>query len=111
MEIEQLDAAMLLRFRKAYSISEGDNPLEREEVTDAQISALHAKVEQGLAPFVDMGVWGAFGERLARQMKFTSQVLKDGQWKAVELPGASSLLSWANFSHCCHNDWPGEYMF
>ena len=94
MEIEQLDAAMLLRFRKAYSISEGDNPLEREEVTDAQISALHAKVEQGLAPFVDMGVWGAFGERLARQMKFTSQVLKDGQWKAVELPGASSLLSW-----------------
>ena len=43
---------------------------------------------------MDMGVWGPYGERLARQMKFTSQVLKDGQWKSVELPGASSITAW-----------------
>ena len=55
---------------------------------------MHAKVIHGLAPFVDMGVWGPYGERLARQMKFTSQVLKDGQWKSIELPGASNFTVW-----------------
>lgn len=94
MEIEQLDAATLQRARRAFLQSEGDAPLEKEEVTDAQISALHAKINHGQAPFVDMGVWGPYGERLARQMKFTSQVLKDGQWRSVELPGASSFIAW-----------------
>ena len=94
MEIEQLDPRTLQKARRAYVQSEGDSPLEKEEVTDAQISALAAKVNHGLAPFVDMGVWGPYGERLARQMKFTSQILKDGQWKSVELPGTSSISAW-----------------
>ena len=94
MEIEQLDPSVLQKARRTYVQLEGDAPLEREEVTDAQLSCLHAKVVHGQAPFVDMGVWGPYGERLARQMKFTSQVLKDGQWKTVELPGASSIASW-----------------
>ena len=84
----------LLRLRQQFMQAEGDNPLEREEVTDAQLSALHAKVTQNLAPYVDMGVWGPFGERIARTMKFTAQVLKDGQWKAVELPGAANWPTW-----------------
>ena len=94
MEIEQLDYASLQKYRRAYVISEGDAPIEKEDVTDAQISALESKISHGMSPFVDMGVWGPYGERLARQMKFTSQVLKDGQWKAVELPGASSFSAW-----------------
>lgn len=94
MEIEQLDAAVIQRARRAYVQSEGDSPLEKEEVTDAQLSALQAKLEHGLAPFVDMGVWGLYGERLARQMKFQAQVVKDGQWKTIELPGASSFTAW-----------------
>ena len=94
VEIEQLDPSTLQRLRKAYVMSEGDLPQEKEEVTDAQISCLLAKLNMGIVPFVDMGVWGPFGERLARQMRFTSQVLKDGQWKPIELPGASSIKTW-----------------
>ena len=41
-----------------------------------------------------MGVWGLYGDRIARAMKFTAQALKDGEWKAVELPGAANILAW-----------------
>ena len=94
MEIEQLAHDELQRKRQKYVLIEGDAPLEKEEITDAQLSCLQAKVCQSQAPFVDMGVWGPYGDRLARAMKFTSQVLKDGQWRAVELPGATNLASW-----------------
>lgn len=94
MEIEQLDSQTLQKARRNYLQSEGDSPLEKEEVTDAQISCLSAKVSHEQAPFTDMGVWGPYGDRLARQMKFTSQILKDGQWHTVELPGASSFSAW-----------------
>lgn len=94
VEIEQLDQVALQRARRLYVHSEGDAPLEKEEVTDSQLSCLAAQINLGLAPFVDMGVWGPYGERLARQMKFTSQVLKDGQWKSVEIPGAASVKAW-----------------
>ena len=69
----------------------GVAPVEKEEVTDAQLSCLRAKVELGQAPFVEMGSTGTHGDRTARAMKFTSQMLKDGQGKALELPGASAL--------------------
>ena len=71
-------------------------PLEREEVTDSQLSCLHAKICQHMSrsPFVDMGVWGPYGERIARTMKFIAQLRRDGQWKPAEAPGATSLRAW-----------------
>ena len=104
VEIEQLDPSTLQRLRKAYVMSEGDLPQEKEEVTDAHISCLHAKLNMGIVPFVDMGVWGPFGERLARRMRFTSQVLKDGQWKPIELPGASSVKTWEAAWRICRTE-------
>ena len=93
-DCEMLSSVELLACRQRYIASTGDSPLEKEEVTDAQLSCLRAKVESGQAPFIDMGVWGPYGDRIARAMKFTSQALKDGQWKAVELPGAANILAW-----------------
>ena len=94
MEIEQLPHNEIQKKRQNFVLVEGDSPLEKEEITDAQLSCLGAKVAANLPPFIDMGVWGPYGDRLARAMKFTSQVLKDGQWKAVELPGAANLQAW-----------------
>jgi len=102
VEIEQLDPSTLHRLRKAYVMSEGDLPQEKEEVTDAQISCLHAKLNMGIVPFVDLGVWGPFGERLARRMQF--QVLKDGHWKPIELPGASSIKTWEAAWRICRTE-------
>ena len=93
-EVEMLPNTTLQKMRSQYVISEGDNPLEKEEVTDAQLSCLFHKLQSGQPPFVDMGVWGPHGDRIARAMRFVSQQWRDGQWKAVELPGASSLDSW-----------------
>lgn len=46
MEIEQLDH---------HSLQKYDAPIEREEITDAELSALWAKVVQNQTPFIDMG--------------------------------------------------------
>jgi hypothetical protein len=39
-------------------------------------------------------VWGPYGDRLARAMKFMSQEFRDGKWANIELQGASNLHSW-----------------
>ena len=91
MEVEQLGHEKLLSLRQRFLIQEGDNPMENEEITDGQLSCLHGKIAANMAPFVDMGVWGPYGDRIARAMKFVSQQWKDGQWRSVELPGASHL--------------------
>ena len=93
-EVEMLPAVELQSMRAKFAMIEGDSPLEKEEVTDAQLSCLYYKVHNVQAPFVDMAVWGPHGERLARAMKFVSQQWRDGEWKAVELPGAMSLDAW-----------------
>ena len=51
-----MDATTLQRARRLLAQSGRDAPLEKEEVTDAQLGTLHARVAYGLAPFVDMGV-------------------------------------------------------
>lgn len=94
MEVEQLGHEKLLSLRQRFLIQEGDNPMENEEITDGQLSCLHGKIAANMAPFVDMGVWGPYGDRIARAMKFVSQQWKDGQWRSVELPGASHLRAW-----------------
>ena len=94
LETDMLNRLELLECRRKYAISEGDSPLEREDPTDSQISCLKAKLDAGMTPFIDMGVWGPFGDRLARQMRFTAHQWNNGSWKAVELPGATSLDSW-----------------
>ena len=47
MEIEQLDRDSLQKY---------DASIERQEITDAQLSTLWAKVVQSQTPFVDMGL-------------------------------------------------------
>jgi hypothetical protein len=93
-EFELMSTEELAAARQVYVVAEGDGPIEREEVTDSQLSCLRGKLATGAPPFVDMGVWGPYGERLARAMKFVSQEIKDGKWHIVELPGAASLDAW-----------------
>ena len=104
LEVEQLPHTQLDEFRRRYVVVEGGAPTEKEEVTDAQLTCLWAKIEHGMSPFVDMGVWRAYGDRLARAMKFTSQQCKEGHLeisrnpRGIESSGLGRGL--ANFSHC-----------
>lgn len=44
VEIEQVDVLALQRARRNFVISEGDAPLEKEEVTDLQLSCLNGSI-------------------------------------------------------------------
>jgi hypothetical protein len=91
-EVPLLPAADINEMRRRYILIHGDPPLQKAEVTDAQLTALAFKVKGGLAPYADFGVWGPHGARLERRMRFTSHVMSpDGTWRTVELPGADCL--------------------
>ena len=48
----------------------GDQLMEEEEPTDAQLAALDKRVNQmGQAPYVDVGVWLPFGRRALKNQK------------------------------------------
>eukprot|EP00435_Cladocopium_sp_Y103_P032411 s1532_g8.t1 len=49
LEVEQMDHKLLLACRQRYVVIEGDAPIEREEVTDAQLTCLHAKISQNMS--------------------------------------------------------------
>jgi hypothetical protein len=94
-EVPMLPPGELNEMRRRYIAIHGDPPLQRCEVSDAQLTALAFKVKGGLAPYADFGVWGPHGARLERRMKFVSHVLSpDGSWRSVELPGADCLDTW-----------------
>ena len=90
-----LTEAELTPMRERYIAVEGDEPLDNVEVTNAQLTALKAVVGQGLPPYTDFGVWGPYGNRLARKQKFTNMFLDtSGKWHSQELAGPANLDSW-----------------
>ena len=94
-EFELLPEDRLRTLRANFRASEGDAPMESEEVTDEQLSAFVRVVEAGGAPFVDFGIWGPYGNRIAKTVKFTHHFLDGaGQWRARELPGPDCYAAW-----------------
>ncbi len=94
-EVPLLSDAVLRELRKNYMVIFRDAPLELVEVTDSQLTAFQYLVEHGLAPYTDFGVWGPFGARLERGMRFKSHFLDaDGKWRTTELPGPSCIEVW-----------------
>ena len=94
-EVPLLSNEDLSQMRGRFISTFGDPPLERAEVSDAQLTSLAFKAAQGLAPFADFGVWGPHGARVERRTRFTSHVLNpDGSWRTIELPGADCLDTW-----------------
>ena len=94
-EVVMLSPDRLLKARRAYHELYGEPPLPAHDPTDAQLTGLAYKVENGAAPYVDFGVWGPHGARLERRLRFTSFVqAPGGTYRTVELPGAECLDTW-----------------
>ena len=74
-EVELLGIENLSMLRKAFRVNQGEDPLENEEVTDEQLSALVQVVAAGGAPYADFGVWGPHGNRIAKALRFTHHFL------------------------------------
>ena len=94
MEVDLLGAAELADKRRNYKTIMGDNPRDECEATDVQLSAFSRVNQAGLNPVADFGVWGPFGERTERVLKFKTFVQGVDGYKMAELPGAGNLEAW-----------------
>ena len=93
--VPMLTEVELTPLRERYVRISGDDPLDNVDVTNAQLTALKAIVGQGMASYVDFGVWGPHGNRLARRQKFTNMHLDTGgRWNSQELVGPPNLDAW-----------------
>ena len=64
-------------------------------MTDDQLSVLGALTRVGIAPYADFGVWKPFGQRAAKNLKFTSHFLDHtGAWRCKEIPGPDCFSTW-----------------
>ena len=94
-EVQLLPAETLFQKRSTYRMAMGGDPLERHNFTDTQLSALSRRVAGGGVPYADFAVWGPYGSRIERKMKFKSS-FRDaaGNWRIVECPGPATFEVW-----------------
>ena len=94
-EVERGTREDLNALRSRFRSLEGEDPMKAEDVTDDQLSVLAAITKAGVTPYADFGVWKPFGQRAAKNLKFTSHFLDHtGAWRCKEIPGPDSFASW-----------------
>ena len=91
---EELAPAEVADLREEHVKVTGGPPAEDCRPTTEQLSALSVRVAGGRAPFTDFAIWGAFGRRTAKLLKYTAQVFVDGSLQTRLLKGPSSFESW-----------------
>ena len=95
VEVPMLLAEEMTEYRNTYTVAFGDNPMENAEATDSQFTALQHIVANCLPPYTDVGVWGPYGTRVERRMRFKARVLDaTGNWTQHERPGLDCIESW-----------------
>eukprot|EP00435_Cladocopium_sp_Y103_P013191 s2919_g3.t1 len=72
----------------------GDLPMEQEQPSTEQVSALQKKIQMGQPPFADFGVFQPFGRKSHRAQKFRTYVMCAGGYYTRELPGPSNFQQW-----------------
>ena len=87
--------AELMPLRERYRRVEGDEAALEIDVTNGQLTALKAVLDQDMPPDVDVGVWGPHGKRLARKQRSTAQQFDlAGNWRTVEQAGLPTVEAW-----------------
>ena len=94
-DVAMLPESKLAELRRYFVEVIGDEPLQRIDATDAQLTALSFVVECGLPPYADFGVFGPHGTRQEKRMRF-AQNFQDttGKWRAVEQAGPPNIEAW-----------------
>jgi hypothetical protein len=85
-------------YQANYHAQKETTPASEEEPTEIQVKGLGVRVESGRTPYVDFGVWGPFGRKLLRSMKFRVWVPNsDGTYTQKEMPGPENFLQYTAF--------------
>ena len=93
---DELPASKITKLREEHVRITGGPPAFTARPSADQLSALVARLLSS-PPFADFAIWGPFGRRTAKMLKFTTQVFVDGSLQTRMLRGPSSFESWR---HC-----------
>ena len=85
---------VLLQLRYVYFKRMGGDPAESARPTDAQLSALKHRLDNKQHPYTEFAVFGPYGERFAKQSKYTDQIWTGQGWVLKQVAGPSHLGRW-----------------
>jgi hypothetical protein len=72
----------------------GDLPMEQEDPTTEQLSALHRRLMMKQCPYVDFAVFLPFGRKAHRAQRYRTYVMTPNGFYTKELPGPSGIDQW-----------------
>ena len=94
-EFLMLNESMVSKAWQHYRAIMGTAPLEEEEPTAEQLSALHRRcITLGNPPHADFAIWVPYGRRAMRASKFRTYIATESGYTAKELPGPSNYVQW-----------------
>lgn len=76
----------------------GGLPLEQEEPSTEQLSALQRRLTLGPGPFADFSLFVPYGKRAARSQKYRTFIpTSERNWMMKELPGPATMAQWTAY--------------
>ena len=89
-----LPATKIAEYRDRYVEVMHGEPDDSHRPTSDQLSALAHRLARGSAPYVDLGLFGPFGDRISRIRKFSGQVWVDNELKTSQVSGPRTFEAW-----------------
>eukprot|EP00435_Cladocopium_sp_Y103_P040827 s1627_g11.t1 len=106
-EIELLPESEIITMYGRYEVlfGKGQRPPNNREPSSEQLAALKSLLDSSQTPYVDMAIWGPFGSRIRKKLKFQGLTLnKEGDLVQTELFGPPNIQAWKAsfqvFSNC-----------
>ena len=94
-EVERLSEAEVEQYRQHYRSVMLADPVEEQDFTDEQLTALTKWVGAGRTPYTDFAVWRNYGNRTQRDLKFRVQIREaNGKYRPIEVSGPSCWEAW-----------------
>jgi len=89
-----LSSAELAECRANHVTVTGAAPPDDSRPSSDQLSALAAKLQGKQAPYVDFAIFGPFGRRQSKLLRYTAQVFVNGQLQTRQLKGPEGFEQW-----------------
>ena len=94
LQFVPLAATEVNELRQKFEEKTGDEPEEAARPSADQLGALKCLLSAGKAPYVDLGLFGPFGDRTAKLRRFQAQVWVDGELTTKMIAGPRSFEAW-----------------
>ena len=91
---EPLPPAAIAQMRGFHRAVTGGDPPDHERPTADQLAALAHRMKMGKAPYADFAVFGPYGRRQTKLLRFTAQVFVHGELVTRQLRGPGSYHGW-----------------